>query len=146
MPPHLRETTMSDPTQDTTHTNGDVFPITLFARVVQGSEGTFIVTSAPPKLDEDAPGVAVCPIPVLDEGKDLSQRVGAALLRECGELYTDAALRTAPTFYGVTPSPMYAATFILDGDGNPVPVMASTQASPSNADATDIATDDAGEE
>jgi hypothetical protein len=120
---------MSDLSPDTTCTNGDVFPITLFARVVQGSDGTFIVTLEPPKDGDDAPGVAVRPIPLIDEGRDLSARVGGALLREHGELHANTSLRTAPTFYGVTSLPVCATVYAMSGDGAPVPFEVPVQAS-----------------
>lgn len=142
----------SDPNQNTTHTEGDVFPITLFARVVQGSEGTFIVTLEPPKPGEDMPGVAVRPIPLVDEGNDPSKRIGGALLREYSQFYADTTLRTAPTCYGVTLAPLHTTMYAVDGDGNPVPITVPLRASPqpdySSEDDTnpDDITEDAGEE
>ena len=128
-PPQQREATMSDLSPDTIPANGDVFPITLFVRVMQGSEGTFIVTSKPPK-DDDAPGVAVRPIPLIDEGNDLTERIGAALLREYSELHADASM------------PTHAALFTLESDNTPVPIVVSMQGAAQLTDATD-ATDDA---
>lgn len=133
---------MSETSQNATHTDGGVFPITLFARVLEGSEGTFIVTAAPPKPGEDVPGIAVRPIPLIDEGGEPSKRVAAALLREHGEFHADTALRTPPTFYGVTSQPTHTTMFALDGDGTPVPILVPLRPSPENADAPDDITAD----
>lgn len=138
---------MSETSQNTTHTDGGVFPITLFARVLEGSEGTFIVTATPPKLGEDAPGVAVRPISTIDYNGEGSP-IAAALLREVSELHADAALRinpalrAPPTFYADTSTPMLTTMFAVDGDGTPVPIMVPLRPSLENADAPDIATDD----
>ena len=138
----------NDPSQNTIHTEGDVFPITLFARVVQGSDGTFIVTSEPPKPGEDKPGVAVRPLPLVDEGNDPSQRIGGALLREYSQFYADAPLRTAPTFYGDTTT--HTTVYAVSGDGTPVPVSVplrpSLKPDDITADLDDAITEDAGEE
>ncbi len=126
---------MSDLSPDTTCTNGDVFPITLFVRVLEGSDGTFIVTSKPPKDGDDAPGVAVRPIPLIDEGDDITERIGAALLREYSELHADAS------------APKHATLFTLDSDGAPVPIVVSMQGAAQLTDAIDDATtEDLGEE
>lgn len=138
---------MSEPSQNTTHAVDGVFPITLFARVLAGSEGTFIVTSAPPKPGEDAPGVAVRPISTIDDNGEGSP-IAAALLREVSELHADAALRvnpalhTPPTFYADTSAPMLTTMFAVDGDGAPVPIVVPLRPSLENADATDVITDD----
>ena len=138
-PPQQREATMSDLSTDTDTdtdtTNANVFPITLFVRVLEGSEGTFIVTSKMPKNGDDAPGVAVRPIPLIDEGNDLTERIGAALLREYSELHADASM------------PTHAALFTLESDNTPVPIVVSMQGAAQLTDATDDATtEDLGEE
>jgi hypothetical protein len=126
---------MSDLSTNTTPANSDVFPITLFVRVLEGSDGTFIVTSKPPKDGDDAPGVAVRPIPLIDEGDDIAERIGAALLREYSELHADASM------------PTHATLFTLDSDGAPVPIVVSMQDAAQLDNATDDATtEDLGEE
>jgi hypothetical protein len=92
----------------TTYTSDDVFEIKLFARVVQGAEGTFIVTTEPPK--GDAPGVAVRTISNLDVGDSVGGRVGAALLREHAEFYAD------------TSHTLHSTVLAVNGDGTTVSI------------------------
>lgn len=143
--------------EQTPNTHTVVFPITLFARVLAGSEGTFIVTATPPKPGEDKPGVAVRPIIKIDDNGD-GNPIAAALLREVSEMQADAALRlntnadaalrTAPVFYGDTTT--HTTVYAVSGDDTPMPVSVplrpSLKPDDITADLDDAITEDAGEE
>lgn len=122
--------------EQTTNLSGDVFPITLFARVLEGSDGTFIVTATLPKDGEDLPGIAVRPIAMIDDGQ--GSPIAAALLREYSEMHADTTLRT------------HATMFTVDDDGATVPVLVplrpSLKPDDITADPDDDITKDAGEE
>lgn len=84
---------MSNPSDFTPSPSSDVLEIKLYAHVVPGAEGTFIVSAKPGRRGAVVSGMAVRPIRVLDEGATTAEQIAEALLREYGEADADAAMR-----------------------------------------------------